>query len=165
MEKPDTIKSSYERLGPNISHNKKGSERVRVSNFFITMNTNKWFKPVDVSENVDIEPLYTAAEKLFVHDADIKQFVVFKDGLGAWDPRFIMSVSTQTKVELGQGKHGSRLHVHIGLKIRHKSFLELNIALIKERMNEELKKLGYGYPMHHIDVKVHRPSMEDYLYK
>lgn len=153
------IKSTYKEKPVGTENKKK--MKFRVSNFLVTMNTNVRFESADDIHQWTGE-LYKMGEHLFGDADKVGKFVTFPHG-GEWDERHIVSVDSTMKVEIGHNKMGQRLHIHGTVKIRHHSFIHLDIRAIKEAANEYLTDVGYPFLIRHINVRAGRPSFEDYL--
>lgn len=153
------IRSSYRELA--LGKKDKKKMPFRVSNFLITMNTNVRF-----TEATGIEEwapgLYQMGERLFGDSDRVGRFVTFPEG-GAWDARHIVSVDSTMKVEVGHNACGQRLHLHANVKIRHKSYIRLDIPRIQIEANDFLSEMAYPFPIHHLHVKTGKPTFEDYL--
>lgn len=135
--------------------------KFRVSNFLLTLNTNVRFGPdEDLTEFTD--GLYQLGQFLFGDAERAGNYVTFPKG-GEWDDRHIVSVDSTFKCEIGHNLRGQRLHLHGVVKIRHHSFIQLNIPLIKSLGNEFLSSISFPFPIQHINVKAGRPSFEDYI--
>lgn len=167
---------TFETVAPRFEHDKRGDGTIRVSNFLITLNTNVRFSS-DSRELEDLsEPMYRMAEMLFGDGEKIARFVIFgvKAGRGAefvpdpsihWNTNTIVDYKVKAGVEIGHNKMGSRLHMHIALKIRHRSYIRLNKDLILQEANRILEMLGFPFPIKHINIRVMPGSPEDYLDK
>lgn len=156
------IQGSYQRLEAGL-HDKHavGKNRIHFSNFLVTFNTNARIPRETVEAYT--EPLYQAADALFAVPDNIGHFIQFHDLAGAWTPQWILNVKTLSRVEIGHMSRGSRLHLHVALKIKHRTMLNLNIPELYRSINAELERLGYPYKIEHIHVSAHRPTAEDYL--
>lgn len=151
-------------------HQAPGSaDAERVSNFFITMSTNVRMTDEEAVEHV--EGLQQMSERLFSDQTRLEGIIKYKtyeddeyltDDEASWD-RDIISSEVISKVEVGHMKQGSRLHLHVGLKIWHKSYISLDRAKMLEDANECLEGIGYPYPIKYLNIKVKQPTTEDYL--
>lgn len=139
---------------------KPGSRRVRTSNFLITMNTNIRFDPEEA--HTYAPKLYELADGLFGSDENIRRYVKFLDG-GDWS--MIESMELTSKVEIGRNSRGSRLHLHVGLKIRHHSKIHLDPDHLIFDANTMLPDLDFPFPIQNIHISAHKADIMDYLMK
>jgi len=119
------------------------------------------------------EPLIHMAEALFARPESLAELVVFKhydeggtlveDPDTTWNDQTIISSRAVAKVEVGHMKKGSRLHLHVALKIWHRSWISLKRQEMMDAMNEYLTSNGYPYPIVYLHITVRGPSAEDYL--
>lgn len=155
------ILSTYKEKAAGLKTDKK-KMKFRVSNFLVTMNTNVRFTDASTGVEEWTTDLYRMGEHLF-GDADrTGQYVTFPKG-GVWDDQHIISVHAIMKVEIGHNTMGQRLHLHASVKIRHRSFIQLDIPKIQIAGNDFLSDVAYPFPIHHINVRAGRPTFEDYL--
>lgn len=153
------VQTSFKRRVPGY-HDKRGTRRKHVSVFLITLNTNIRMGVEEARGHTD--PLYDMAEGVFLPEARLKELVSFPRG-GSFTDDTIESVKSDARVEIGHNNRGARLHLHVGLKIFHWSFIRLDPKRIKEMANEELTKLDSNLRIHHVNISVHKPSPKDYL--
>jgi len=139
--------------------------RSRVSNFHVTMSTNVRWKGSEKSLGTEAVKLQDATNDVFSSDETKARIVLFPKG-GEWDISHIISDDITIAVEIGTNvKFGSRVHLHVKFKIRHRSYLRLDPAEIKIVMNEALTRVGSILPIHYVHVKCHPPDLEDYVVK
>lgn len=115
------------RRGPLSSADQTPVERV--SNFFLTFNTN-WYPHNDVEYQLVANDLMNAARQTIGNRYALAQIIVFRDGLGSGGD--IKHVSWEGAVE--QGKIMGYVHMHAILRIRHTvpgRGIHLNLALLK----------------------------------
>jgi hypothetical protein len=155
------VQGALVRMTPGTS-NKKGPLRTRVSNFMITFNTNQRYQGEDEDFGEYSTPLYDMAEAMFGNEETLKQFVVFPRG-GEWNDDNIISFRVTTRAELGHNLRGSRVHFHVGIKILHRSFIQLDPVKIKEMSNIALAAMNFRTPIRYVHISVLRPDIEDYL--
>jgi len=144
----------------------KGKVRNRVSDFFITMNTNTRMSGTITSESPLISVLENASATLFGQEEYFTRFVKFPKG-GSWNSENIIALNVLTGVEVGTDEdHGHRLHVHAQFKVTHRSFIKLDYHVIQDEMNKLLEARGYPLRIHYTHVTFHRTDMSrEYLTK
>lgn len=136
--------------------------KVHYSNFMITFPTNVRVSDEDAEE---LAPkFYEVAHRMFDDEENLKRYVTFPKG-GQWDDESIISVRNVYKVEVGHDKKGSRLHLHVGVSIKHNSFIQLDPDLLYFDINSEFENDGIWTPIQYVNIKVKPPSIEDYLDK
>lgn len=172
------VPGEFTALTPKFDHNKK-TKGVKTSNFIITLNTNVRFDSGDQALEELSVPLYQMAKTVFGTSDALSQIVLFGKrgprgagggftfipGLDSWSPELVVNFKTTAGVEIGHNSRGKRLHLHVALKIRHKSFIRLDKDEILERANRELESLGFPHPIKHLNIRVTAPTAEDYLDK
>ena len=134
------------------------SKKIRTSNFLITFNTNIRFTN---EEAIEYAPkLYELAEALFGSDENMRNAIKFLDGK---DYDAIESVKVTSKVEVGQNSLGSRLHLHVGLKIRHNSKIHIDVDRLYFDSNTFLENNDFPFPIVNIHVSAHKADVQDYI--
>lgn len=176
----DQVPGQFTALTPRFEHDKKGKNTVLVSNFLITLNTNVRFEEGDKRLEEASGPLVKMAEQVFGNSNGLREIVVFgtrgprgagggftfiPDSSVKWGIDTIADFRTTAGVEIGHNARGKRLHLHVALKIRHRSYIRLDKNKILKRANEELESLGFPYPIKHVNIRVTPPTAEDYLDK
>lgn len=174
------VKGSFEKLKPRFHHDKLGRNAMLVSNFMVTFNTNVRFNENDAELEQRSEPLYDMAQELFDGSDRMRRFVKFgtqgdkdpKTGKRTfiendtqWDADTVVDYKITASVEVGHNSRGSRLHMHVGIKIRHHAYIRLDPDEIMEEANSYLDSVGFPYPIKHLNISVKPPSVEDYLNK
>jgi len=136
-----------------------GRERRRVSDFFITMNTNKRIDGELTGSSPLVTILEDSARVLFGQEDHFLKFVRFPKG-GQWDNDHIISLDVVTGVEIGtDDAHGKRLHLHGQFKVTHRSYLQLDYKALQDEMNRILESKGYPLMIHYTHVTFHRADM------
>lgn len=172
----------FKRIAPRFELDKKSAAAVKVSNFMITLNTNS-----RIGEELDNDavealttPMYDMAEALFGSPRLVSRFVQFgrmSDATAAdtgkrtfevdegieFNNETIYDVNVTAGVEIGHNAMGKRLHMHIGLRVRHRSCVHLDHDKIQEMANDELERSGFMYPIQYVSIRTGKPSFEDYL--
>ena len=170
------IQSSYGRF-PQGGPNKKGPDAWHYSNFLVTLNTNVSMPKEDPDKDDRVEKLYKAADSIFSDTDQVGHLVEFLTKIpynapegqgrlvnkGAWDDAHVRSVNSRSKVEISKNRTGNRLHLHIAVTIKHKDYIRLIPEAVKSAVNRELERLGFPYPIAHVDISVGRMSNEQYL--
>jgi hypothetical protein len=169
------VEGTFKRLPPGINQDKKSPNAPKYSNFMITLNTNTRVKNAG---DALINPLYDMAEALFGREEGLREFVEFGRDGGTnlagkkvfdhdpeieWSDWTVKEFKSAARVEVGVHPKGSRLHLHVPLKIVHWSWIRLNVPRIKVLANEWLEEHGYPLKIHYVFVKAGRMSPEDYL--
>ena len=174
------VPGQFIKLKPKFEHNKKGEGAILVSNFLVTLNTNARMTAEDKDLEAESIPLYNMAEVVFGDGEKLAHIVDFgrrgPRGVGGkftfindesinWNLDTVVDYRVTVGVEIGHNARGKRLHAHVVVKIRHKSFIRLDKDEILKRVNSYLETVGYKYPIKHINIRVTPPSAEDYLNK
>lgn len=168
------VQGTFKQLGFSVSDKKAAkaghANRDHVSSFLITMNTN-----MRLSDDLAVAyapDLAAVATRLFRDEVDIRKYVRFyryahgtatPDYDTTWSDDTVISYGVISSVEVGHMKTGSRLHLHVGVKIWHRSAVRLDIEAIKQAANDVLDEGGSGLKIHYIHVTAHAPTLEDYL--
>jgi hypothetical protein len=174
-----SVPGQFVALAPKFTHDKKGSSAIKSSNFLITFNTNVRFAPDDRALDELSLPLYNMAECIFGDGEKLAKVVDYglpgarvggktpfiKDPNIVWGLDTMVDYKVTAGVEIGHNARGQRLHMHVVVKLRHKSYVRLNKDAILEHANRYLKEVGFQYPIKHMNIKVTPPSAEDYLDK
>ena len=137
----------------------KSKVRNRISDFFITMNTNKRIDGVLTGESPLVTILEASAREVFGDEGHFLRFVTFPQG-GQWDDDHIVALNVVTGVEIGtDDAHGKRLHLHAQFKVTHRSYIKLDFHALQAEMNKVLRKNGYPLEIHYTHVTFHRSDM------
>jgi len=144
----------------------QGRVRNRISDFFITMNTNKRIDGELTAESPLVTILEDAARELFGQEEHFLRFVTFPHG-GQWDDDHIVALDVVTGVEIGtDDAHGKRLHLHAQFKVTHRSYIRLDYHVLQDEMNRILESKGYPLMIHYTHVTFHRTDMaREYIRK
>jgi len=143
-----------------------GKVRRRISDFFVTMNTNKRIDGELSPDSPLVTVLEDAARELFGEDEHFIKFVTFPKG-GSWDNDHIDSLNVVTGVEIGtDDAHGKRLHLHAQFKVTHRSYIRLDFKVLQQEMNSILSQKGYPLVIHYTNVTFHKSDMSrEYILK
>ena len=118
----------------NIQNMKKEQKNIKPkhSNFLLTINTNQQYKDNDEHLDNDIEVFDNTINEILNH---IDEYVNLPEN-DKWDDNTIKDVQIDYTIERG-GKKG-QLHIHILLKFKHHSRIQLNYEKIKSKVKEDL---------------------------
>jgi len=143
-----------------------GRVRNRISDFFITLNTNKRIDGELTAESPLVTILEDGARDLFGQEEHFLQFVRFPHG-GSWDDDHIVALNVVTGIEIGtDDAHGKRLHLHAQFKVTHRSYIRLDYHALQDEMNKILESKGYPLRIHYTHVTFHRSDMSiEYIRK
>ena len=144
----------------------RGRVRNRVSDFFVTMNTNKRIDGNLTPESPLVTVLENAGASLFGDEEHFTKFVKFPKG-GSWNSDNIVALEVVTGVDVGKDDaHGQRLHLHAQFKVTHKSFVKLDFRELQDEMNSILAARGYPLRIHYTHVSFHKADMSrEYIEK
>jgi hypothetical protein len=145
---------------------KKGTVRVRYSNYSFMFNTNK--RPVTVTEAEQWDRVVNTA---LTRALDMEQFKGYITYLphpeGRKNFTDIKRVKVRFQTEIGPTKvHGGRLHVHGLVEITHFGHIRLDYAKVQATANAEMAKMTGGrveFP--NCRWKVERVTPKQYLGK
>eukprot|EP00727_Mastigamoeba_balamuthi_P004437 m51a1_g13992 hypothetical protein (248) ;mRNA; f:1056578-1057747 len=99
------VRGTFEWINPWFMHNKLGRDMILVSNFMLMMNMNVRLAGTSDAELEALsEPLYNMAQEMFD---------------GTWGTELVVDYKVTASAEIGHNTRGSRLHMHVGIKIRH----------------------------------------------
>ena len=140
--------------------------RHRVSDFFVTMNTNKRIDGDISKDSPLVTLLQQSAAEVFGEDEHVIKFVRFPHG-GSWDEENIVGLNVVTGVEIGtDDAHGKRLHLHAQFKVTHTSYIRLDYKELQNEMNRVLEHKGYPLMIHYTHVTFHKTDMaKEYISK
>eukprot|EP00727_Mastigamoeba_balamuthi_P000691 m51a1_g10619 hypothetical protein (423) ;mRNA; r:57479-59030 len=161
------VRGTFERINPRFTHNKLGRDAILVSNFMLTMNTNVRLAGTSDAELEALsEPLYNMAQEMFDGSERLSRFVQFgtqggrdpltnkyvflPDPTRTWGTELVVDYKVTASAEIGHNTRGSRLHMHVGIKIRHHSYVKLDRDLIFEEANRFLESVDYPALMFNI---------------
>ena len=137
---------------------KKQMRRLRHSNFYITLNTNKCFPDRQDPDLLKMSKKLTRALESALGESELPSYVQFRDSLHRWSKQWIKSVRSQSVVEVGGKKHC--LHSHSLVCIAHYSNVYLKLPKLKARFKEEL-----GLENLYLNTGVHTTTLRGILTK
>ena len=108
------------------------NEKIISSNFLLTINTNMRYQDDDEDLENDIEVFDTTIKEVL---NNISDYVNLPQGI-PFDEEHIKNVDIDYTIEKGT-KH-NQLHIHIMLKFRHKTNIQLNYQKIKTKITKDL---------------------------
>lgn len=144
-------------------------DRLRVSNFHVTMSTNVVMSEAEAASQAPmledmLRWLFTDLDNM----DDIVDFKYYDDGdyvvdeEMTWDEAPIVEASCVSTVEVGHMARGSRLHMHVAFKVWHRTIISLNREGILERANDYLESHDYPHTVKYLNIAVRGPTAEDY---
>jgi hypothetical protein len=145
---------------PETKPGKKKKNSLRHSNFFLTVNTNKYVQPMSEEAEEVVIHFIEGLKNIFTKDK-IKLYVKFKKEGHTFTNQFIRDVKVEAVPEIGEVQN--RLHVHILLAFSHRSCIHLDLEKIK---NEFMKEFN----LENIYINVRsffdaKANFEDYMNK
>ena len=108
------------------------NEKILSSNFLLTINTNQRYKDDDEDLDNDIEVFDETIKEIL---NDIPQYVNLPKNT-PFDEEHIKNVDIDYTIE--KGTKNNQLHIHIMLKFRHKTKIQLNYQKIKTKITKDL---------------------------
>ena len=111
---------------------KEKNEKILSSNFLLTINTNQRYGDDDEDLENDIEVFDETIKDIL---NSIGSYVNLPKGI-SFDEEHIKNVDIDYTIEKGT-KH-NQLHIHIMLKFRHKTKIQLNYQKIKTKITKDL---------------------------
>ena len=165
------MKLSYEEV-PFRPVDKHAKDGMRISNFTITMSTNKVMNVTEAEKNE--KGLKAMTSVLFGKEENILRMIKLynwstdenkleEDTFEEPDASIITNTSVKVAAELGMMRRGSRLHLHVVMKIWHKKFIRLDPVAIKKMANEILEEQGYPFPINYVHISVRGMESADYI--
>ena len=128
MSKPEIkIKGKVQNLQKTIKN-----EKPKQTNFLLTINTNQQYKEDDKNLDNDIEIFDHTINNLL---SNINDYIKLPEN-DKWDNNKIKDVNIDYTVEKGLKKN--EIHVHIMLKIKHFTKIQLDYDKIKNKICHEL---------------------------
>jgi hypothetical protein len=110
-------------------------EKLRRSNFFFTINTNKSFPEGD-SRREEAEELFVSALRTCLTKEEMRSYITFNREGHEFSPRFIKYININIVTEFGPSK--GFLHVHGLIEVAHWSYIRFDFALLKEKIKQIL---------------------------
>jgi hypothetical protein len=126
MSIPIKIKGNIQNL------DKKEREKILNSNFLLTINTNQRYPENDKDLENDIACFDTTIQNILNHVGD---YVNLPEG-DKFDEHFIKDVDIQYTIE--RGNKNGQLHIHLLMKFKHKTKIQLNYDKIKGKIKTDL---------------------------
>ena len=142
----------------------------RESAFMITINPQKSWQSERQAGFQEMQTRLKALSNYLLRKKTILSLLQFpkeevKDGVKI--PRQVLlgridEISKDRVASCEWGSKQGRLHVHIYLAIKHRSFIRLDVAKIREIAATLLKVPAEGL---HLDIQASSPSLRDYVMK
>ena len=111
---------------------KEKNEKILSSNFLLTINTNQRYGDDDEDLENDIEVFDETIQEIL---NSIGSYVNLPKGI-PFDEEHIKNVDIDYTIE--KGTKNNQLHIHIMLKFRHKTKIQLNYQKIKTKITKDL---------------------------
>ena len=111
---------------------KEKNEKILSSNFLLTINTNQRYGDDDEDLENDIEVFDETIKEIL---NSIGSYVNLPKGT-PFDEEHIKNVDIDYTIE--KGTKNNQLHIHIMLKFRHKTKIQLNYQKIKTKITKDL---------------------------
>ena len=111
---------------------KQKNEKILSSNFLLTINTNQRYGDDDEDLENDIKIFDETIKEIL---NNIPQYVNLPKGI-PFDEEHIKNVDIDYTIE--KGTKNNQLHIHIMLKFRHKTKIQLNYQKIKKKITTDL---------------------------
>ena len=111
---------------------KEKNEKLLSSNFLLTINTNMRYKEDDQHLENDIEVFDKTVQEIL---NNIGSYVNLP-AEHKFDEDHIKNVDIDYTIE--KGTKNNQLHIHIMLKFRHKTKIQLNYEKIKQKITKDL---------------------------
>ena len=108
------------------------NEKILSSNFLLTINTNQRYGDDDEDLENDIEVFDETIKEIL---NNIPQYVNLPKNT-PFDEEHIKNVDIDYTIE--KGTKNNQLHIHIMLKFRHKTKIQLNYQKIKTKITKDL---------------------------
>lgn len=147
--------------GDSTPAQKKQVRRLRHSNFYITLNTNKCFSDRKSPELLKMSEKLTQALESTLGESELPSYVQFRDPEHRWSKQWVKSVRSQSVIEVGGKKHC--LHSHSLVCIAHYSNVHLKLPELKACFKNALDLENL-----YLNVQVYRSAhdnLERYLNK
>lgn len=141
------------------STNKKSRDKLRFSNFLITLNTNTRLTHEEAEEQVPV--FNRAINEVLGTNEKMEKFVEFRQGGPEdvlWDDSEMI-----TRPEIGNNKRGSRFHYHIALKFAHYANIRIKIYDLRDAINEKLAEDGAALTIQNAHIRIFRLEVNQYL--
>lgn len=142
---------------------------VRVSNFSITLSTNQ-----RIPEGLKHEWVLMLQDALTVFEDDgaVSDMIKYKinhrnsdeyftDDDAEYDTR-VVAITATSVAEVGNTKHGGRLHAHVNLKIWHGGHISLKPDVVKAALNGRLEDAPFK--IHYVHITAKGIEGDDYLH-
>ncbi len=127
---------------------KHAKKRVKNSNFYLLVNTNRAFEPH--SDDLD-EMAGRFEESMEEISNDLGNYLYIKEPNHSFTRQYFKRIESKSRIELGPKLH--RLHCHSIICIQHYSNIHLDLKHIKEKLCEDL-----GLPNIRLTCRVFRSS-------
>jgi hypothetical protein len=110
------------------------NEQSKKTNFLLTINTNCSYKEDDPNLEDDIKIFDEAINEIL---NDIDQYITLPEK-DKWDEKTIEDANIEYTIERGSKK--GHLHLHVLLKFKHKTRIQLNYQKIKDKLKKDLDR-------------------------
>jgi uncharacterized alkaline shock family protein YloU len=111
---------------------KKEREKILNSNFLLTINTNQRYPENDKDLENDIEVFDSTIQNILNNVGDY----INLPSEHKFDEHFIKDVDIDYTIE--RGNKNGQLHIHLLMKFKHKTKIQLNYEKIKEKIKTDL---------------------------
>ena len=111
---------------------KEKNKKPLNSNFLLTINTNQQYNDLDKGLENDIEIFENTIKDIL---NNIDSYITLPEG-DAWDDDTIKDVDIDYTIERGTIKN--QLHIHILIKFKHFTKIQLNYQKIKDKIKKIL---------------------------
>ena len=111
---------------------KKEREKILNSNFLLTINTNQRYPENDKDLENDIECFDATIQSILNNVGDY----INLPSDHKFDEHFIKDVDIDYTIE--RGNKNGQLHIHLLMKFKHKTKIQLNYEKIKEKIKTDL---------------------------
>lgn len=140
----------------------KSASDIKKSIFHLTVNTN--YRPADKDDAQEVGELLERATHEIFQEGTQEDFLLLLDGK---DMDAILDTDVEYGVELGHGKQGGAMHMHIIITVEHKSKIRINMDHVREQYKEMLAE-DPRIKNPHFDVHAthdHEKSIREYVEK
>ena len=133
-------------------------QRLKHSNFYITINTNKRFQEAQEGLREFVTRFKATLAGIF--DNIVNYIVINEQGV-EWDTKYICGVNNEYTIERG-GKNET-IHCHALVRITHRTSVSLDYKKLRTKVQEDM-----DLPSIHLHIKLYRSAhdaLQNYLHK